>query len=422
MRLGVPVGLLAILLAPLLAAGQARAAVPAFDSLYQFESAFLGNLRPGDAGTFSVFFANTGTQTWTLGSATQVNLAACRDDKVTCGVAPEEAAWNPGSWLSSTAYATHTKTSVAPGDFSAFSYGIKVPANAALGTYRFNGDLVVAATSAKLHPEGYFQDATVTSTAPSVTAPTDVQIQVGNLDSGPKDDDVRIFFTAPASNPLLTYDIQRAPGPCPIANDSSFWTTIQSLTLVGGVFGAFNDLDRPAGFACYQVRVPAGGGAYVYSKQAQSTVFGPSDLSAPTSQSAVLTNAGGFANTLDAGDQFVITFSRAMTISSTARIRVTDADCGAPASQSSGPASCTSPVTQTISDVICGTNATCVLSFDALTLTVTMTASPLDVSSGSSPGTQFPAVFVDSSGITATGGTAWNITTSADRVIGPLGQ
>src|SRR3989442_4494392 len=70
-----------------------------FDSAYQFESAFLGNLRPGDTGTFSVFFANTGTMTWIAGTATQVNLLACLDNKITCSVAPEEAAWNPGTWL-----------------------------------------------------------------------------------------------------------------------------------------------------------------------------------------------------------------------------------------------------------------------------------------------------------------------------------
>ncbi|MBI3522188.1 MAG: hypothetical protein HY071_03690 [Chloroflexi bacterium] len=135
------------------------AAIVGYDSAYQFESAFL-TLNPGDSGTFSVFFANTGTTSWVKGTATQVNLATCLDDKVTCNVPPEEAAFASG-WLSATAYATHTKDSVIPGDFSAFTYTIKAPATAAAATYRFNGDLVLGSTQAKVHPEGYYQDAKV---------------------------------------------------------------------------------------------------------------------------------------------------------------------------------------------------------------------------------------------------------------------
>src|SRR3989475_11572397 len=40
--------------------GGAKALTPGYDSAYQFESAFL-SLKAGDSGTFSVFFANTGT-------------------------------------------------------------------------------------------------------------------------------------------------------------------------------------------------------------------------------------------------------------------------------------------------------------------------------------------------------------------------
>src|SRR2546429_5939010 len=46
------------------------AAVAGYDSLYQFESAFL-TMNPGDTNTFSVFFANTGTTVWAAGTATQ---------------------------------------------------------------------------------------------------------------------------------------------------------------------------------------------------------------------------------------------------------------------------------------------------------------------------------------------------------------
>src|SRR5947209_15390432 len=137
-----------------------QAATPGYDSAYQFESAFL-TLKPADSGTFSVFFANTGTTSWIAGGGTQVNLGVCAADKVTCNVASPQAAWASG-WLSSTAYATHTKSVVAPGDFSAFTYNIKVPTGQAGGVYRFNGDLVVGATGDRVHPEGYYQDSNVT--------------------------------------------------------------------------------------------------------------------------------------------------------------------------------------------------------------------------------------------------------------------
>jgi len=397
-------------------------AATAYDSQYQFESAFLGNLKPSDTGTFSVFFANIGTVTWVVGTTTQVNLAACRDDKVTCNVAPEEASWNPGTWLSTTAYATHAKVAVAPGDFSAFTYNIKVPAGATIGTYRFNGDLVISSNGAKVHPEGYFQDAVVNSVSSGVTAPTDVQVQVGSFDGGTTNNDVRVFFTAPASNALSQYDIQRAPGHCGIAVDSPFWLTITTLTLTGGVFGAYNDLDRPSGFYCYQVRVKDASGASVYSKQVEATVFGAASSTTPTSTSAVLQSDAGALGTLDSGDRFVITFSDVMQLSSPAQIRVTDGDCGAPSSQMGPPASCTPPATQTVSDINCGSNATCFLSLDGKMLTVTMSASPVDSASGANPGAQYPVVFTSSTGIANTNGTAWSLPTSADRVVGPVGQ
>src|SRR6266542_1473915 len=141
-------------------AGTAVAAV-GYDSAYQFESAFL-SLAPGDSGTFAVFFANTGSTAWVKGSGSQVNLAICDSSKVFCNVTSANAAF-ASSWLSSIAYATHTKDIVAPGDFSPFSYNIKVPAGQASGTYRFNGDLVVGTTGEKVHPEGYYQDAAVTA-------------------------------------------------------------------------------------------------------------------------------------------------------------------------------------------------------------------------------------------------------------------
>src|SRR5438445_12712687 len=103
-------------------------------------------MNPGDTNTFSVFFANTGTPVWAAGTATQVNLAICAADKVTCNVAGPNAAWNPGTWLSQTAYTTQSKPAVAPGDFSAFSYNVKAPARAAASASRRNGDRRIPAT------------------------------------------------------------------------------------------------------------------------------------------------------------------------------------------------------------------------------------------------------------------------------------
>src|SRR2546428_8498821 len=124
--------------------GPAQAAV-GFDSSYQFESAFL-TLAPGDTGTFAAFFANTGTTAWVKSSNSQINLAICDSSKVLCNVASINSAFANG-WLSSTAYATHTKDIVVPGDFSPFSYNVKVPAGQTSRTYRFNREILLSAAA-----------------------------------------------------------------------------------------------------------------------------------------------------------------------------------------------------------------------------------------------------------------------------------
>jgi len=135
-------------------------AVTGYDSAYSGESAFV-NINPGETASFQVFFSNTGTLTWTKGGDTQVDLAACLADKVTCPAQdPTDSTWNSG-WLSTTRYATATQATVAPGTIATFGYNIKAPSNATAGTNRFNGDLVVSSSGARIHPEGYYQDATV---------------------------------------------------------------------------------------------------------------------------------------------------------------------------------------------------------------------------------------------------------------------
>jgi hypothetical protein len=138
---------------------QARA-VTGYDSAYSGETAFM-NAAPGQTVNFQVFFTNTGTTTWTRNTGTQVDLAACLADKTSCNLQDaSEAAWNAG-WLSAVRYATTTQTTVAPGSVATFSYNVRAPDNVLAGTYRFNGDLVLASTGERIHPEGYFQDATV---------------------------------------------------------------------------------------------------------------------------------------------------------------------------------------------------------------------------------------------------------------------
>jgi hypothetical protein len=163
----------------------ASAAVANYDSSYAGESAFL-NLEQGDDGSFTVFFANTGTTTWTRGSSTQVDLAACNEDKVTCNSQDaSEAPFNNG-WTSTTRYATTTQASVAPGSIGTFTYNVTVPDDAEAATYRFNGALVLASTGADIHNEGYFQDVTVAGGAPAEGAATITELdpETGSTEGG----------------------------------------------------------------------------------------------------------------------------------------------------------------------------------------------------------------------------------------------
>ena len=137
-------------------------AVTGYDSGYAGESDFI-ELLPGATGTFTVFFMNRGSTSWVRGGASQVNLVACRDDKVTCNVVPEESAFNDGTWYSATSYATHTQLIVAPNTVGTFFFKVKAPTSITTRTtFRFNGDLALGVSSAMIHPQGYYQDATVT--------------------------------------------------------------------------------------------------------------------------------------------------------------------------------------------------------------------------------------------------------------------
>jgi hypothetical protein len=414
----VALGIVAALAGPFSTFARSAAAL---DSSYLFESAYLNNLREGDTGTFVVFFQNTGTADWTAGTATQVNLATCLEDKVTCNVAPKQFAWNPGTWLSTTAYAMQAKTAVAPGDFTSFSYQIKVPVNTPPGTYHFNGDLVAAATGTLLHPEGYFQDATVVSAA--AQGPTDLAVVVTDTNGVGGANDVRVTWTAPARNTANGYEVQRRNSPCPQDPADPAFFNLATVTVQPGQPGTFTDVDRPNGQYCYQTRVkdPASG-VFAYSNQATATVTNSTTSVSLTSTSAMLTRANDVApGRLYTGDTFAITFTLPIKLTS-ATMRFADADCGPPASQAGPPAPCASGMSQTTGDVTCGMNANCFLSLDNKTLTVALTSPPVEVTTGSVTGLQYPVTVTSASGITDAGGNAWDLNNSTDRVIGPLGQ
>src|SRR6266550_353965 len=150
------------------AAAMPAAAVTGYDSAYAGESAFV-NITGGQTQNFQVFFANVGTTSWQKGGATQVDLAACLEDKVTCNQQDaSESTWNSG-WLSAVRYATTTQTITPPGSLGTFSYNIMAPVGVAAGIYHFNGDLVLSSTGEKIHPEGYFQDANTGVSAGAAT-------------------------------------------------------------------------------------------------------------------------------------------------------------------------------------------------------------------------------------------------------------
>lgn len=155
----------------MLAQAVPAAAAAGYDSAYAGESAFV-NIVAGETKNFQVFFANTGTTSWQKGTSTQVDLAACLEDKVTCNVQDaSEATWNSG-WLSAVRYATTTQTITPPGSLGTFSYNIMAPTGVAASIFHFNGDLVVAATGERIHPEGYFQDANTGAAAGAATITT----------------------------------------------------------------------------------------------------------------------------------------------------------------------------------------------------------------------------------------------------------
>jgi hypothetical protein len=147
------------------------AAVTGFDSQIAGESAFI-NVERGGTYEFQVFASNTGTTTWTKGTATQLDLAYC------CPVAASpNASWRSG-WISDSHYATSTQSSVPPGSVGTFRFAITVPASASPGTYEFAFDLVLASTNEPIHPEGMSETAVLTGPQPPTFDVTQPELNI----------------------------------------------------------------------------------------------------------------------------------------------------------------------------------------------------------------------------------------------------
>ena len=140
------------------------AAVVGFDSKYTAESDFVA-INPGETKQFVVIFRNTGTLGWQKGSSSQVDLAQC----CPYNSPTPNSAWNPGTWQDNMSYTTHTADFIAPGQDATFAYSIHAPGNQASGTYRFAGDLAKHDTREMIHPEGYYQEATISGGAAAPT-------------------------------------------------------------------------------------------------------------------------------------------------------------------------------------------------------------------------------------------------------------
>jgi len=201
---------------------------------------------------------------------------------------------------------------------------------------------------------------------------------------------------------------------------SSTFSTIGAASVPAGEAGTFTNFDLSNGGWCFRISVTnPNTGINSYSNYVPVNIPGGADVTKPTSTSMTVSTSSGFANTLDTGDKFEMTFDESMSIAANAVIRFTDSDCG-PATNA-GPAACSGGLTNTVGDVICGTNATCTLtSYGAgmnNVLVVTLTANPTVVAAGSTAGLQFPLVVTDSSGVTDLSGNAWNFGASADRLL-----
>jgi len=275
-------------------------------------------------------------------------------------------------------------------------------------------------------------------------APTDTSAALLNADGGTIADDVRLIWTAPSTNTISLYGVQRAvafsgcsnsnpPNDGTLGNPpTTLFSAVGMASVLSAEQGTFTDFNVALASYCYRISVqdPVFGTISVSNYVAVFVSGGAGDTIPPTSTSATLTTVAGLANALDQGDRFVIDFADTgcgtacgMSIAANAVIRITDSDCG-PATNA-GPAPCVGGNTNTTADIICGTNAICTPQSGPAgpntELAIILTQNPTTVSPGSLAGVQLPVVVTDSTGITDLSGNAWNLPGSSDRLVEPPG-
>jgi hypothetical protein len=109
--------------------------------------------QPGQTVTFNFQFNNSGTTSWTLGTATQVDLGACApvassrsQYSIPCGVTSMNPTWNE-RWTSPSIYAAQVADVVGPGSLASYLWSVRVPDGTPPGSYQFLARLVSAAGS-----------------------------------------------------------------------------------------------------------------------------------------------------------------------------------------------------------------------------------------------------------------------------------
>jgi|GEM_PF-4472190 len=121
-----------------------------------FQAQFAGQstrvtLAPGQSGSLSVSFTNTGSQAWVRGTGAQIDLAEC----CPVNVPSPYASWIKG--VDASTYATATVTTVSPGQIATFSFSVTVPAGTPPGSYTLEGRLVRRSDGAVIDGGTYTQ-------------------------------------------------------------------------------------------------------------------------------------------------------------------------------------------------------------------------------------------------------------------------
>jgi len=245
-----------------------------------------------------------------------------------------------------------------------------------------------------------------------------VSATVDSYDGGSTQNDVRLQIFEPSTNVNgISYVIQRATATgtsLTCSAGSGTYRQIATITIpTGSDSTTYLDPNRLSGTYCYRVGAtnPVTNAAVFGYGNPATVANPPTPVGPPTSFDARVTTNVGFTTSLDSGDVVKIAFSEAMAAPAAgATIRAQDAD-------------------GTVADLICGTNATCALNASSETLggvtraaqtvlTVSLTADPTIVTSGTTATLRMPATVVDSAAITDLSSNPWNLDGSADLVLG----